>query len=292
MLKFTLSFEGNDAEEHRLDFYDAAQAMLGFQRSLALTTHLVLNGEIITQAPSLKNAQIFAKPPSEGSWEVIATVGFIGSAIYKLGTAPKSTPIGHLVYSAYDYMIKGALGSHVDYDKTLGQQYEELKKHEGNELPIIGESQLDSLIEKCEPAIKEIHRPIIKSKTATSGQINASIGKKSEIIDAVFDEESYSYIVQTDQTTEIETFSGRISSYNINTFKGRIFLPDLKRPVSFILAEPARTAANVDKITRSLRMNARDRFKKGEDNGERTVQALRNVSRTGRLKSIYIVAML
>jgi len=48
MVEFSLSFEGDRADRHELDFYDAAQAMLGFQRSLAITTHLVLNGKVIT----------------------------------------------------------------------------------------------------------------------------------------------------------------------------------------------------------------------------------------------------
>lgn len=54
MTDIKLKFEGNLSDNHVLDFYDAARAMMGFQRSLALTTHLVVNGEIITQAPSLK----------------------------------------------------------------------------------------------------------------------------------------------------------------------------------------------------------------------------------------------
>jgi len=74
MISFTLSFEGRDTDRHEIDFYDVAQALIGFQRSLAITTHLVLNGEVITQAPSLKNARVFATPPEEGSWKILATI--------------------------------------------------------------------------------------------------------------------------------------------------------------------------------------------------------------------------
>ena len=76
MIGFTLSFEGNDADNYQLDFYDAAQAMIGFQRSLAITSHLVLNGEVITQAPSLKGARIIAVPPEEGSWKILALLSY------------------------------------------------------------------------------------------------------------------------------------------------------------------------------------------------------------------------
>lgn len=117
-VEFRLSFRGNDSDKHQIDLYDVSQALIGFQRSLALTTHLVLNGEIITQAPALKGARIFASPAKEGSWEIIAT---ILAGIYAIGTAPKDTPIGHIVRSVYDYMVSQSLGVHVDYDKTIGQ---------------------------------------------------------------------------------------------------------------------------------------------------------------------------
>lgn len=73
MIKFILKYEGGDADNHLLDFYDAAQALDGFQRSLAITTNLVINGNIITQSTSLKNAKMLVSPPKEGSWE-IATI--------------------------------------------------------------------------------------------------------------------------------------------------------------------------------------------------------------------------
>ena len=102
MTDIKLKFEGNIADNHVLEFYDAARAMSGFQRSLALTTHLVLNGEIITQAPALKNAEILISTPSPGSWEIIATV--IGAA-WVAGTASKDTPLGHMLHSVYDYVF-------------------------------------------------------------------------------------------------------------------------------------------------------------------------------------------
>jgi hypothetical protein len=73
-LEFVLAYEGNLAERSTIDFYDVSHALAGFQRSLALTTHLILNDEVITQAPSLKNAQILLRPPETGSWKAVATI--------------------------------------------------------------------------------------------------------------------------------------------------------------------------------------------------------------------------
>ena len=118
--RFMLSYGGSEADHHEIDFYDVAEALMGFQRSLAITTHLILNGKVITQAPALKSAIIRVSPPRAGSWEIVASLSLAAGAVYKLGTTPKDTVLGHLVYSAYDYVVKSLLGVHVDIDKSLG----------------------------------------------------------------------------------------------------------------------------------------------------------------------------
>jgi hypothetical protein len=61
-MEFELVFKGGRADEGIIEFYDVARALTGFQRSLALTTHLVLNGEVITQAPSAQGFELLIKP--------------------------------------------------------------------------------------------------------------------------------------------------------------------------------------------------------------------------------------
>ena len=135
-VRFALTFEGAQADGHILDFYDAADALTGFQRSLALTTHLLLNGEIIVQAPALKGAKIYLRAPEAGSWKAMAVVSMIATGDHYIGTAPRDTIIGNLAISAYDYVISESLGFHVDFDKTLGKQYEELQEGRRKKLPV------------------------------------------------------------------------------------------------------------------------------------------------------------
>ena len=108
-VKFTLAYLGQDADRHEIDFYDLAQALIGFERSLALTTHLVLTGEIITQAPYLTGAKIVARPPQSGSWEFVALIYLIGRGVFKLGTAPRDTPIrGAFTYRTLDVQFRSS----------------------------------------------------------------------------------------------------------------------------------------------------------------------------------------
>ena len=254
-VQFTLLFEGETSDAHMIDLYDVSQALIGFQRSLALTTHLAINQKIITQAPSLKGARVLAFPPKEGSWGIVGLVIAGATVAYKLGTAPKNTPLGHVVFSIYDYIVKESLGVHVDYDKTLGQLYEENKPQETG-LPKIEQHHVDALIEKCSTAITEIHRPIYKTYTATKATIVGDYGQGLKIIGSEMTQLTYEYIHEEFVNEMPEVLSGKVSSYNSNTFKGRIYVAQEGRPVSFELTEHCRSNDCVQLIVRSLSANA------------------------------------
>jgi hypothetical protein len=100
-LTFTLQFTGKESDAHLMDFHGVARALEGFQRSIALTTHLVVNGEIIIQTPALKGARVLARPPEDGSWKMTAVVL---AGIYSATMAPMDTPLGHAVHSVYDLL--------------------------------------------------------------------------------------------------------------------------------------------------------------------------------------------
>ena len=287
-VRFTLSFSGNDSDRNEIDFYDVSQALIGFQRSLALTTHLVLNNEIITQSPYLKGAAIYAIPPEPGSWRFAAVISIAGG-IYAAGTAPNNSPLGHIIFSLYDYVISESLGVHVDYDKSIGQLYEEgvAKRARVKEAR---ESQADSLIEKCSTAIREMHRPIYKNGTATTGSIvGRALGGKDIPLHTGLTQETYEFINETRVSEEIEYFSGKISSYNSNTFKGRIYIEVIGRPVSFELSESARDSKSINLITSSLRANALRRT--SDAASVIHIAALRNTSKSGTLKSLTVSAV-
>lgn len=281
-IKFELSYSGNESDEHYIDFYDLSQALIGFQRSLALTTHLVLNGEIITQAPSLRGARVYASIPEEGSWKIPAIVVAGAAGMYAVGTAQNNSPIGHLVYSLYDYAVSQSLGVHVDYNKSLGQLYEEAQK---KKLPVkpVTESQADSLIEKCSTAFREMHRPIYKSETASTAIVVSYATKKPASLGTPFTQETYEFINETHEAKIPEQIFGRISSYNSNTHKGRIYIPDIGRPIAFEVNPPIRNTETAQLITESLQLNATRRG--GELGAVISMLAVRRTSKSGHLKS-------
>jgi hypothetical protein len=286
-VQFELSYSGSDSDNNEIDLYDVSQALVGFQRSLAITTHLILNGEIITQAPALKGAQILAFPSEEGSWKIKAGILILGTAAYYASIAPNNTPLGHLVYSAYDYVISESLGFHIDYKKSLGRLYEESKKN-NIKLPLVREAQLDSVIEKCSTAITEIHRPIYKTKTAKIARIHTNIDNQQVALNPVFSFKSFQYIIEEHTENEVNIIRGFVSSYNSNTYKGRIYVPEEERPISFELAEHVRGEVGIKLIVESLRANALRNFE--TESIEIYCKVQRITTKAGHLKKYKVLA--
>lgn len=281
-----LKYEGSLADDHELDLYDLSQAMVGFQRSLAITTHLVVNGTIITQAPALKGARILSTAPRAGSVDIIAGVTLAVGAIYALGVAPKDTPLGHLIFSLYDYSIKRLTGNHVDFDKSLGQQIADVNRLRipgMPSVPMLDDKRVDALLEKIEPAVVDMHRPIVKSRTAETAKLFVPSRPNLKAIE--LNQETYDKLLTVQKDDVAIEVVGKISSYNINTFRGRVFVVGEKRPIPFDLVAVAQNSTNVSLITSSLRANARDR---STGDADVTFIAFPVRSKTGRLK-LYLV---
>lgn len=276
----SLRFSGNDAEQGNIEFYDLTKALMGFQRSLAITTHLVLTGEVIVQAPSLKAAKIFVHPPEEGSWEITASI-LVGAFTVGPLFASRDSVMGHLTHSAYDYVISKSLGFRPDFDKTLGQQYEEIQS-QGIDAPILSSERFDSAIEKCDAAVLGMHRPIVQSQSATKAQIIHSY-KDSEVeLKNPLSQSTYDYMTEEIEQKNTIIVTGRVSSYNLNTLIGRLFVPELKRPISF---EVSRKINNRLPLAKSLLQNAQNM---GDSSGNLKLKVYPVETRTGVLKK-YII---
>lgn len=276
-------FKGNDAQAGRLQFYDGSQALVGFERVVSLTNHLLLNAEIITQSPSAKGFEVFLLPPEEGSWKAVLAVVF--ATALTVGVASKDSALGYLAVSALDYVIKESLGFEVDFDETLGPQIE--KAFEDKIIPQnLGEDRFDSLIEKVEPGLRQCHRPIVFSESATNAQVNWITGSRRGALDGFFDAETYEYIARTIRSSDLQDFVGSVSSYNMNTFRGRIYIESMQRTIPFELSEAARGSKAQALIAGSLYENT---VRSGVFSNQVVLRGFRNDSVNGRLKSVYVV---
>lgn len=170
-------------------------------------------------------------------------------------------------------------------NKSLGVIYEEAQKKR-QQLPKIELHQADSLIEKCSTAIHEIHGPIYKTKTANRAEITATIGATKFPLQSAFTLESWDYIHETHQSESPEQLVGHVSSYNSNTYKGRIYVEKFGRPISELVGN-TRNQKEIKFITSSLQANALGNSSAAE--AKVYILAYLQTSRLGTLKSFSII---
>ncbi len=147
--------------------------------------------------------------------------------------------------------------------------------------------RLDALSEKCLKPIKDMHRPVYAQKTATEGSLSVNTPGGDLIIGSQFNESTYEYISYTETSQKPTTITGRVSSYNSNTFKGRIYISEEGRPIPFTLFGDAKTDYSVSLIANSLLANTQ-RVRYSQE-GFIYCRVFKNKSKSGLLKSLNIV---
>ena len=290
-INIELSYNASGKGGNIVNFYDVSQALVGFQRTLALTTHLILNDKIIVQAPHLKGAEIYTSPSENGSFRIIGIITTIGAGMIALNQQPKDTPLGHLWHSAYDYVISETLGFHVDYNLTIGKQLEDSRQSKSvseTSLDALKRERLDSLCEKCELAIEMMHRPIYASKTASLGLLSINVGGSIKNIGQPMNMDTYENIRIERLSDKVRIYRCKVASYNSNLFTGRIFIAEYNRLIPFILDENFRTKEYISLLTENLHKNAAEKFLA---NFWLNIHCYEYLSRTDIVKKILIVSV-
>ena len=195
-----------DDGTHALSAYDAATALYGISRSTAIVAHYVANNKIIKQAPSLKNVQIFVRPPQPGSfefWVDIAPAVGLGLATNFLSDLLK-------------YLYRRASGL-----KELP------KTPELSEVLYTKSGEIDSLSDAIEEDVVRIHRPL----EAKNVQIFNIYGGTQHF--GSFNGTTYDYAKTKTRGSIDEEFIGNVASLNANTINGRFWLADEERTIGF-----------------------------------------------------------
>lgn len=262
---------GEDATNSQIDLYDLSTALNGFHRSLALTSHLYFHEEIITRAPSARGIKIVSSPPVEGSFEIIATLLVAG--LYKVSTAPKDTPLGHLVSSLYELAIFKCTGQPLDYSTTIFHR--QIKDRFNN-------SQIESLSQKLESSVKNMHRPIL-THSAKRSQI--AVNDKSRL---TFDSKTLDLTNKLTIDSDPSMFGGRVAGYSANTRSGMIYSVEEKRAIPFELERNAQVDSSILSESLGLYDTVKSRGIKKAKSGFFNFMAKRAINQTGVTKKYYI----
>lgn len=280
-----LSYEGEAADDYLIDLYDFSVALRGFERGLALTSHFALNNQVITQATALRGAKILASPPEAGSYKIPAYLATASIAAYSLGSLDQENPLGHLIFSLYELVIYEATGQELDYDHSLRQIYNRALEQGTEGLLMPSRSQFNSLVEKVEPSIAEVHRPITGAGTASSATIFDPVRADDSIKQLELSQETHQLLKYRRRSTSLQALVGRVSSFNMNTFNGRFVTDAEVRPVPFYLTPGGRTEKGIALIAESISQNMKER----DSNSARIIfESFVDQTKTGRVARLVV----
>lgn len=216
-IQIKLSYQGGDADLHRLDMYDASVSLHGFARAIAITTHALLNdGDVKRKGNRVTGAKIFVSPPQKGSYEQVLTL------------IVENPIAASIVAAAFWDLLKWT------WSKTLDLAYAEpvtptIKKLRERVEPFISDIE-----EVLESALEEAHRPIKNNPSMTITvarlRVGAVINMNSETLKSV------SIRTENQILTGIE---GNVTKYNILSGIGRFYEDKKGHTVSFKIPEKA-----------------------------------------------------
>ena len=231
-ISFKISYHHGDAEDGRLDMYDATVSLQGFAKELAITTHALLNnGEIRKKGNSIEGASLYLHPSRKGSFEELVTLAIKDPVALSIGTS--------IIANVFYDLVKWT------WSKTLDLVYEpetpHVKRLEQRIEPFLGEME-----EALEIPLEQAHRPIKKCPDMI---ILIKRGRSNEIIQ--LDSDTLKSVLIRVEPDLIDNITGNVTRYNILSGIGRFYDDDLGHTVSFKMPEDA-SSSQRRRITWSL----------------------------------------
>ncbi len=256
-IHFKISYKNGDADDHRLDMYDASVSMQGFAKALAITTHALLNdGEIRQKGNKADGAKIYINPSRKGSFEELITI-IINNPEASIGVS--------VVSSVFYDLIKWT------WSKTLDIAYEpttpHVKRLSERKEPFIGEME-----EALEIPLEQAHRPIKQCNDMT---ISITRPRSGEVI--TLNAETLESVSLKTEENIISGIVGNVTKYNILSGFGRFYDDSLKYTVSFKIQDTV-TSHQKQFLTWSLH------HAQNGDGGKIELEIQRVMSAKGKIK--------
>lgn len=208
-----ITFKTPKEDGDQLEFYDGADSLFGYAKSLRIVTHYLCTGDVKFQAPAAKAPYVAIRPSRRGSFiqDVIIMVGPQGLA---LGTATL-TLSAPLVRRFIVHMFRRTGGVS---DDPKSSELKDVIDAKGGELEALSEA---------------IDGPMIGAhRTVQSRNIPSSLGHDGKA-HFTMTEGTLSYLRTRIKVEEEEEIKGVVASYNLNSQYGRIFDPEEARTIPF-----------------------------------------------------------
>ena len=204
-IKFRVKYEGGDANDNRLELYDAGVSIHGLARAIAISMHAFLNnGTIRSRVEKISGAKIYIHPSKQGSFEELIVIAINSDIASAIGLS--------VVASASWEFIKWS------WAKATGQEAEEPKSRYARKVLKNNEDIEAELSVALEKPLEQVHRPL-----ASNEDMKISVTRNQTSDSIVFDQNTYAYVETSTESSLSLNIQGNVTKYNILSGNGRFY---------------------------------------------------------------------
>lgn len=231
-------YDGGLASSGSLEIYDAAVALRGISRALAITTHaFVNNGEIRSRAERANGARILLHPPVRGSFDQLVTILLDPATVAgTIGISVASNALWDFIKVTWSKAVGLAAEPSTPTGRRLQDRIE----------PVFGE-----LADVLEPALKDMHRPIQSDAETEMQLVRPRVGAVLTL-----DTGTLAYVSTLLEDPDQVLIAGNVTRYNVITGYGRLYDDAEEQTIPFNI-DPSLERSQRELLTWSL--DARNR---------------------------------
>lgn len=252
-IKFEMKFDSGESNFEGLNLYYGADALGGMAEAISITTHAIINNEVIKQTPSTRGFSLNFKQAFEGSYRQKFELTFTDVEALRV---VKYLKVGGFI-ELLSFHLGSPLGVPVKIESDSARRWARTYMTEGEEL-----------IERLARPLDRIHHPIY-------GQGYQAYLLKSRTNIIGFNQRTYDFLSGAETSANREFIEVAVSRFNTRTGTGRFIEDENSESISFTpfrkfslsriqknaLANSLKDLAN-DRITKLraevTRVNARD----------------------------------
>lgn len=211
-ITLSIKYYYGDAEQNRLDMYDATVSFQGFAKALSITAHALLNdGEVRKIGNRLEGGELYINPSEKGSFEQVVTFVITNKEAIALS----------ITAAVFYDLIKWT------WSKTLNLFYEPKTSHV-KELAERKETFITEMEETLETPLEQAHRLIKNNPEMVT---TLEIQRSEEVIR--LDSGTLNSLTQRTESFLTRNIKGNVTRYNMLTGNGRFYDELLGKTVSF-----------------------------------------------------------
>lgn len=205
-----LTFDSGESKFHGLNLYYGADAIGGFAEAVALTTHAIVNDNVVKQTPSVKGFSLNFKNSFVGSFRQKVELEFNDEESIRV--------IKYIGMDAYVELLKLHLripvGGSTKLEFRKANQWYRQMKHS------------DELLERLKRPLERIHHPV-------TGQGYKVVLSKARTPLLSFDKNTGNYLFAETKSPHRKTIEVAVSRFNARRGTGRFIEEEDSESVSF-----------------------------------------------------------